>query len=239
MHYRACGKKVSRDHEKEMTSSVVSGGPWCWKRRWNWMQWDLGQELNSFLLWLCRPICSHWCPCYWRSVNGYSQSKRLATYWQGQGLHLSDHLARSEQGPPSSVTQAWMSNTFSSGIRTVGLYQPDVQVSWDVWLIWANNSPSSLWLSRQSQHKNYMANETILRGQTLLPTRVLKGHTQVMTSSEILNAEQPKLSWAVFLFSWSSFCSVKIFLWSCCLEMYFIRHKYLLCIPPFVSRTHY
>lgn len=22
------------------------------------MQWDLGQELNSFLLWLRRPICS-------------------------------------------------------------------------------------------------------------------------------------------------------------------------------------
>lgn len=50
--------KQRTGHEKEMTSSAVPGGLWCWKRRWNWMQWDLGQELNSFLLWPRRPICS-------------------------------------------------------------------------------------------------------------------------------------------------------------------------------------
>lgn len=80
--------------------------------------------------------------------------------------------------------------------------------------------------------------KAVLCGQSLLPARVLKGHSQVMASSEILNAEQPKLSWAGF-FTCLSFCFVKIFLWSCCLEMYFIRHGCLLCLPPFVSRTHH
>lgn len=48
--------------------------------------------------------------------------------------------------------------------------------------------------------------KAILRGQTLLPTRVLKGHTQVMTSSEIFHAEQPKLTWTGFFLLTLLFC---------------------------------
>lgn len=54
--------------------------------------------------------------------------------------------------------------------------------------------------------------KAVLCGQALLPPRVLKSHIQVMASSEVLNAEQPKLSPKLFFFTCSPFCFVKIFL---------------------------
>lgn len=89
--------------------------------------------------------------------------------------------------------------------------------------------------------------KAILCGQTILPTRVLKGHTQVMTSSEIFHAEQPKLSWAGFFFLLSLlFCKnllSKLLMEGIMLSGNVLHQAqawllYLLfCLPPFVAIT--
>lgn len=63
--------------------------------------------------------------------------------------------------------------------------------------------PGSFGLTTPHPHLDFLDNlstkttrpmKAVSWGQTLLPTRVITSHTQVMASSEILNAEQPKLS---------------------------------------------